>query len=397
MSIDDLTLKLKKASDFIDASQWDQANAALEDILDTHPNCGLAHYGLGSIAFQHQSFESAIIHHERALALNSPHTEAIRQIAWSHLLLKDWPQALTYCHRLLNLKPDDIQANYNLGVIYLNLRHDKQAKSAFEKTLSLQPDYADALVNLCAVNLRLGLKDEAQLGYQTILNLHPNHPIASYMLSALTENKQHVATPHEFIAHLYDGYAARYDESMLNELNYQIPHLFFNIIQQLDQSDSKYHILELGCGTGLTGLKIKLLAHRLIGVDLSSQMLKIAKQKAIYDELHCQPIQDFLNQTTHSFDLIVAADVLIYTGDLTSLFSTMKRALKKSGYFLFSTEYFLGESYHLNLTGRYSHSPEYIKRLLDTYHLKLILEQKASLRFQQGKAVEGMIYLATLR
>jgi predicted TPR repeat methyltransferase len=68
----------------------------------------------------------------------------------------------------------------------------------------------------------------------------------------------------------------------------------------------------LGCGTGLFGPQLlRPLARTLTGIDLSSNMLKKAEQRGLYDHLICGDIAEFLETQSHAFDLAVAADVFV--------------------------------------------------------------------------------------
>ena len=79
-------------------------------------------------------------------------------------------------------------------------------------------------------------------------------------------------------------------------------------------------------------------ARTLTGVDLSSNMLKIARRRQIYDDLICAELVEFLGKRPKSFDMAVATDVLIYIGDLSSAFHGVRGALRDGGLFGFSVE-----------------------------------------------------------
>jgi len=83
-------------------------------------------------------------------------------------------------------------------------------------------------------------------------------------------------------------------------------------------------ILDIGCGTGLAGAWLKDYARSLVGVDLSEQMVNVARKKMLYQELHVQPLNAFLEGCDRTFDLVVAADVLSYVGDLQSTFDQVR-------------------------------------------------------------------------
>ena len=54
-----------------------------------------------------------------------------------------------------------------------------------------------------------------------------------------------------------------------------------------------------------------------LGVDISEAMINMAKKKQLYQELAVMPINDYLRDLSREFDLVVAADVLSYIGDLS--------------------------------------------------------------------------------
>lgn len=86
-------------------------------------------------------------------------------------------------------------------------------------------------------------------------------------------------------------------------------------------------ILDLGCGTGLAGAWLKDYAKTLIGVDISEAMLSVARKKGLYQELYELPLLDYFNDIVsvvnssilNTFDVIVAADVFAYIGDLSEI------------------------------------------------------------------------------
>ena len=77
-------------------------------------------------------------------------------------------------------------------------------------------------------------------------------------------------------------------------------------------------ILDLGCGTSLTGEKNSA-SHctNLEGIDLSKNMLEIAKSRNVYDKLDHVDIVEYLSNAMLDFDYFIATDVFIYVGDLS--------------------------------------------------------------------------------
>ncbi len=61
------------------------------------------------------------------------------------------------------------------------------------------------------------------------------------------------------------------------------------------------------------------------------------------------------------YDLILAADTLVYLGDLAPLFRAIGACLSPDGYFLFTTEAKEGEGFALGPKRRWRHSEAYIR------------------------------------
>lgn len=100
-------------------------------------------------------------------------------------------------------------------------------------------------------------------------------------------------------------------------------------------------VLDLGCGTGsITNILAKR-GYDMIGVDLSSDMLNVAREKACEDNLDvlylCQDIREF--ELYGTVDAIICTlDVLNYItnpDDLKQVFSLVKNYLNPDGIFIF--------------------------------------------------------------
>ena len=81
-----------------------------------------------------------------------------------------------------------------------------------------------------------------------------------------------------------------------------------------------------------------MLAHRIDGVDLSPLMIERAKARGIYGELAVDDLEDFLENSRRQYDLLIAADAVVYFGDLSRLFRGVHANLKPNGNFLFTVE-----------------------------------------------------------
>ena len=256
----------------------------------------------------------------------------------------------------------------------------------------IKPDYADAYNNMGNALQAQGKLDEAIDAFNKALAIKPDFAEAQHIVSALT-GKKTTSAPREYIEKLFDGYSKKFEQSLLENLEYKIPKLLTDIIVREHGIGSLGSVLDLGCGTGLTGLEIKDFCSNLEGVDLSKKMLELANEKNVYDELVHTDILDYLANTELCFDYFIATDVLIYVGDLSKLFRLIKSQNKQKGKLAFSTEKTENEGFHLETSGRYSHSKNYIEGLCKKFDYSISYYSEVALRKEKGTFLTGGLYL----
>jgi len=148
-------------------------------------------------------------------------------------------------------------------------------------------------------------------------------------------------------------------------------------------------ILDLGCGTGLAGAAFKPLAARLDGVDLSPAMIEKARARQIYDSLDLTDLETALCTQGPCYDLILAADTLVYLGDLKPVLDAAPARLKPDGYFLFTVEKADGEGFELGPKRRWRHGEPYLRRLAQEAGLVVAGLVAAAPRSEANQPVEG--------
>ena len=148
--------------------------------------------------------------------------------------------------------------------------------------------------------------------------------------------------------------------------------------------------LDLGCGTGLCGPLLRPIVQRLQGVDLSQPMLDRAAARGVYDALVCADLVEHLQQTPQRHDLVVAADVFIYVGDLDPVFAGVQRVLQPGGVFCFTVESASDEqTVQLHAQLRYAHSLSYLQALARRHGLRVLRTEAQPRRRQRRDAVPG--------
>jgi predicted TPR repeat methyltransferase len=193
---------------------------------------------------------------------------------------------------------------------------------------------------------------------------------------------------------LFDEYAKDFERHVQDKLKYSVPQELRRLWDSLaGKSEEKPLALDLGCGTGLVGKAFDGAVRSVVGIDLSPQMLASAAQKNVYDALYEDDIFAYLERTDTKYDLVIAADVLIYLGDFSRVLELLGQQLKANGYFLFSVEATEKEEYALQPSGRYAHNIEYIEAALSDHGLSVLTKEDVVVRYDNDEPLAGHLFV----
>jgi len=321
---------------------------------------------------------------------------AISNVANLFFLQDKYDQAIEQYQLLLPQKDYQYTANFNLGVIFMRQRKWEQALAHFDQVLQFNANDANAHVNYATIQLKLGHRDTAIEHYQYALSLTPDNPIATYRLAALSDAQTPDKAPDEYVKQLFDDYAAYFDIDLMEKLNYRLPDTLYQAAYFYLPEENQMTIIDLGCGTGLAARLFSKHAEKIIGIDLSEKMLAYADKKGYYQQLICDDLIQGLQQCDEKADLMIAADVFVYLGDLQETFLAAKKKLKQTGKFVFTVERGTEQDYQLQATGRYVHTNEYIRQLVRATGFEMLDEQLIVLRKQQGNEIMGYLFVLTV-
>ena len=213
------------------------------------------------------------------------------------------------------------------------------------------------------------------------------------MLSALEGGPGPERASDEYVAEQFDAFAESYDETLVERLDYRAPQLVMEALEGwLPVADQPLlAVLDAGCGTGLSGPLLRPFARRLVGIDLSQEMLSIAAATSAYDELHASELVQAMDAEHAAYDLVVATDVLPYFGRLEELFEAAAGSLRAGGRVAASAEQYEGAGYALRSSGRYAHSADYLSAAAAGAGLVVVEIRDCSLRLEAGVQVRGYI------
>ena len=356
------------------------------------PQDAEAHSNLGATLKEAGRLDEAEASFKRAIALKPDYAEAHSNLGATLRELGRLDESEASYTRAIALKPDYAEAHGNLGNTSLELGRLDEAEASYKQAIALKPDYAEAHGNLGVMLQELGRLDEAEASYKQAIALKPDHAQAKHMLAALSGETTATA-PLDYVEALFDNYATKFENSLVDNLKYKIPKVIAEMIIKDSKFDLLGSVMDLGCGTGLFGKEIKQFCEHLEGVDLSEKMLGEASKKKIYNELIKEDILAYLSNASLNFDYFISVDVFIYIGDLSDVFRLIKSRNKIGGKLAFSTEIYDGNDFFLEQSGRYSHSKNYIEDLCKKFGYKLRHYETQALRKDKNEYIIGGLYL----
>jgi predicted TPR repeat methyltransferase len=422
------------------AGQRAQAGKIYRRVLKSHPDHPDALHFSGLLAHQLGDDKTALASIRRAIALKPDYADAIKNLGNILLGEQEHAEAERCYRRVIELEPQDstaysnlgvacryqgkfeqaIEAGsmatrmapdrlvpwYNLGNTYKTARKFKEAINCYGQAIRLDPKFSPAHDGLCRSTLML--EQASRFGritlrktiraYQHWLDCEPDSAIALFMLRAVQGEQGLVRAPDEVVRKMFDQFAPNF-EHRLEQLEYRVPRLMQDVLHRRLEPTGKLAVLDGGCGTGLCGPVLRPYAARLMGVDLSSGMLALARKTRLYDELIESELTAYLARKKQAFDLVVFADTLCYFGDLAGVIAATAGALRAGGSVVFTVERAAGKGelppYRLHPHGRYSHTESYVRTVLAAAGLSAIEVEQQTLRLEIGQDVTGLVVAAS--
>ena len=411
------------------AGDLEQAEAIYRAILATDPaQPDTLHY-LGILLYQRDGSEQALEMIRQSVALLPDQADWHNDLGNLLAGRGELQQAVESFERAIELSPQDATLWNNLGSVLQRGQMADEAELAFRRAVELAPEFTDALYNLghlldeqgrhldaaeyhCRAFIlepttdkqksmlgiayyKLGRYAEAAEVYRQWLQEEPDNPVAAHFYAACSGNDVPARCSEAYIERTFDDFAERFD-AHLQGLSYRAPELMGEVLARMLSADTRLDIVDGGCGTGLGGEILVPYARSLVGIDLSERMLECARQRNIYSALEKADLTAYLNTHPLSFDLVAAADALIYFGDLQPVFAAAHAALRPHGLLLFTVELEEqgSEAFRLNPHGRYSHGQEYLTAALRENGFKVLEMVPGVMRVEFGQPAHGLVVCA---
>ena len=378
------------------AAQLDESNDALAlfaRAIELDPGVPEFHANQGNVLKIKSLLDEAETAFTRALSLRPDFPEALMNLATVRRNRGDLEAAEKLLRRSLELQPNSPAAQINLANVVLARGSFDEATTLYTTALEAEPHYIHAYESFARAAARSGRMEEAAAAFRRLLSFEPGNIIARYLLAACLSDPDCEKAPEGYIRRLFDDYAPHFDESM-DQLRYCAPRLIAEALASSVVPKGSLVVFDAGCGTGLCSHVLRPFARHLVGVDLSAGMLAEAAKQNLYDELVEAELGSYLAEHPSTFDIIASADTLVYTGRLDELIDAAAGALRTGGHFVFTLESLPENpqtpSYRLMPSGRFSHSPAYVREVVEDAGLIVTTLVTVVPRFEGGQPVHGL-------
>jgi len=390
------------------------------------PNDAEAQGALGDVLMALGCYAEAAEALNRADFLDPGRPHRLAALAEALLAAGAPAAAAETCRRWMAIRPDSAPALLALADALLALGDAAGAAAPLREAAGLAPDDADTAARLCRTLTGLGQPLDALELAQPALRRNPGHPplhlalgqawralgerekaAASFRrcldldaddaagagaaLAALGATTDDAEPDPAYVRALFDRYAERFDADLLEKLGYRAPQL---LREALGDSPGGLDILDLGCGTGLAGVAFASLARHLAGVDLAPRMIEQARRRGLYQDLYVGDLLECLERAPERWDLILAADVFTYLGDLGPVTRAVAAALRPGGRLVASVETAPGlVGFEAMPSRRVRHGAGHLRACAEAAGLALPHLKPETLRTEKRQPVPGLVFV----
>ena len=267
------------------------------------------------------------------------------------------------------------------------------------QAIELAPDFTSAWFTLAGIREQLGEHDAAIAAFQKARASDADDRHGAGLRLMRLGAEPVAGMPQAYVQTLFDQYAPRFETSLVDDLGYRGPALLFKAVLSVRSAARKpaffKRAIDLGCGTGLAAAAFANGVDHFIGVDLSPRMIERSRATGLYAELDVADMLHGLRaREDASADLILAADAMVYVAELAPILAEAARVLASGGLLAFTTETHGGEGVVIGHGLRYAHAATYVRAVVESAGLKLLLLEDRSARNEDHAPVPGLVAVA---
>ncbi len=383
------------------AGDDDGAEAAYGRAAELAPRRPDVWHALALSAYRRRQFAIAAERFQASIERGDRSPLAYAHLGQTRHLTGDFAGALDAFAAAHAAQPDDDHTRHMLGLLRLMETvpadggdwNPDGALAAYRATAGSAAWDANRLLQTAFGLLSgYGRLDAARAVGRVLLARKPDSATLRYLMAVLGGANPD-RCPDDYLIEHFDAFAETFDTQLVEVLGYRVPERLCRAIGALIPAMGQCATADLGCGTGLAGPLLRPFARHLTGIDLAPRMLEKAGARGVYDDLVQAEAVSWLAARRADLDLVLAADVLIYIGDLAPLFAAAAGALRPGGLFAVSIETIAdrrGDDYRALPSGRFAHAPSHVAALAAGDFIP-VHDEPTVIRLEANRPAEGRL------
>jgi len=306
------------------------------------------------------------------------------------------------------------KSNLILGKEFFDKNSISDAITRFKIAIYMKKDYSEAYFCLGKAYLIKSKINKAKLAFQKAKDFGLKNDELRYMHEVYNQQKIGAKPSPELMKLYFNKFAEIFDNYYIDNFEYTGHEKIASIFSTHNELN-KASILDLGCGSGNLGIKLKEQNNNfsLTGLDFSETMLDRAKKaicdtegaeevidltkgenkaeetkNTVYDYLVKADLLKYNNNQNTKYDAVVARGIFNYTKNLKEAFANIKPVLRKDGLFIFYSLHVLSKERLSELEeefsfpffcNHYSHNETEIKKACKDNSFSLVTSQDFTL------------------
>ncbi|KAG1654140.1 hypothetical protein FOA52_012186 [Chlamydomonas sp. UWO 241] len=277
------------------AGQLGVAEAIYRQVLRQQPTHADGQHKLGALLVQTHAapgadhgetsrllLSSAFVHLRAAIHARPGCARFRHTLGVAHMACGRAADAVEAFERANEKDPMNVQILLSLGKALQGVSRFGRAAEVYRSITMLEPGHAKAHYRRGTCLRQAGRQAEALAAFRHHLRLFPDDEQTAFWIAAMAGDAGAMgAMPAGLVAGLFDQYADKFDDHLVNSLQYRTPQVLMDAIIAAGGPRNApprwTRCVDLGCGTGLMGplLRPHLVGGVLEGCDLSAGMHRL--------------------------------------------------------------------------------------------------------------------------
>ncbi len=168
---DELKAALSRGNELYEAGKYDEAVAAYQTIVEANPDAYVIYLNIGNCYFQQQRYGQAEEYYRKVLEKDPQNAEAMLLIGNTYTNRGQDGQAMEWYNKIDFEKITDPMVLFNIGSNFYRQSKLDQALKYYQRAVEIKPDFLDAIYQLGLTHLAMNNYPAAIAAFENYLKL----------------------------------------------------------------------------------------------------------------------------------------------------------------------------------------------------------------------------------